>query len=74
MVGRTVEARPVTVERNSRGGGLIALTGGELVITTNATIVGPGPEILAVSGNNASRMINGGFRAQWMIDIYLLRI
>jgi hypothetical protein len=28
----------------------------ELVITTNVTIMGPGPDLLAVSGNNASRV------------------
>jgi hypothetical protein len=42
--------------------GTITLTGGELVITTNVTIVGPGADVLTVSGNNASRVfhINNG--------------
>jgi hypothetical protein len=38
--------------------GTIALTGGELVITTNVTIVGPGADMLTVSGNNASRVFH----------------
>src|SRR5688572_11353325 len=38
--------------------GTITLTSGELVISTNATILGPGPQVLTVSGNNASRVFN----------------
>jgi hypothetical protein len=34
----------------------IVLTSGELVITKPLTIAGPGPELLAVSGNDASRV------------------
>src|SRR5262249_40370745 len=30
----------------------------ELVISTNVTIVGPGPEVLTISGNNATRVFN----------------
>ena len=36
--------------------GTITLTNGELVITNNLTIKGPGATILTVSGNNASRV------------------
>jgi hypothetical protein len=36
--------------------GTITLTSGELLIRTNVTIVGPGADALAVSGNNASRV------------------
>src|SRR5262245_58301086 len=36
--------------------GTITLTNGELVITTNVTIVGPGADVLTISGNNASRI------------------
>ncbi len=34
----------------------ITLTSGELPITTNVNIVGPGPNLLTVSGNNSSRI------------------
>jgi hypothetical protein len=42
--------------------GNITLTGGQLVISTNVTILGPGAGILTVNGNSASRilLINGG--------------
>ncbi len=42
--------------------GTITLTGGELVITNDLTITGPGVTNLTVSGNNASRvfLINSG--------------
>src|SRR5438132_12706436 len=36
--------------------GTIALTSGELPITNNLTIIGPGATILAISGNHASRV------------------
>jgi len=36
--------------------GTILLTGGELRITANVTIIGPGADILTISGNNASRV------------------
>src|SRR5688572_32044713 len=36
----------------------IVLTSGELVITTNVTIVGPGPDVLTISGNSANRVFN----------------
>ena len=39
-------------------GGTIMLTTGELLITNNLTITGPGATNLAVSGNNASRVFN----------------
>jgi len=38
--------------------GTITLTSGALIISTNATIVGPGPHLLTISGNNASRVFN----------------
>src|ERR1035438_9188762 len=38
--------------------GTITLTNGELLITTNMNIVGPGAIVLAVSGNFASRVFN----------------
>ena len=36
--------------------GTITLTSGELLISTNVTIIGPGADVLTVSGNNASRV------------------
>lgn len=46
--------------------GTITLTGGALTIDKNLTIVGPGLQILTVSGNNASQifLINGGVTAR----------
>src|SRR5262245_33598749 len=38
--------------------GTITLTTGELAIGTNLTIIGPGPDVLTISGNNASRVFN----------------
>ncbi|HVM48010.1 MAG TPA: choice-of-anchor Q domain-containing protein [Candidatus Acidoferrum sp.] len=38
--------------------GTITLTTGELLISNNVTILGPGPNVLAVSGNAASRVFN----------------
>jgi hypothetical protein len=38
--------------------GTITLTSGELKVTNDLTITGPGPTNLAVSGNNASRVFN----------------
>src|SRR5437868_3986460 len=38
--------------------GLIVLTNGELMITRNLTITGPGPKQLTISGNNQSRVFN----------------
>ncbi len=45
--------------------GTIMLTSGELSITDNVTIIGPGAPFLTISGNNASRVfnINAGFTA-----------
>lgn len=45
--------------------GTITLTSGELSITDNVTIIGPGAPLLTISGNNASRVfyINAGFTA-----------
>ncbi len=40
------------------GGGTITLTSGELLITDDLTIDGLGKDLLAVSGNNASRVFN----------------
>lgn len=42
----------------SLNGQTITLTSGELVIDRNLTITGPGANLLAVSGNNASRVFN----------------
>ena len=39
--------------------GTITLTGGELFINKNLTILGPGAKVLAVSGNAASRVCRG---------------
>ncbi len=36
--------------------GQITLTNGQILITKNVTIAGPGPETLAISGNNHSRV------------------
>jgi hypothetical protein len=44
----------------SLNGQTITLTSGELVIDRNLTITGPGANLLAVSGNNASRVFNIG--------------
>lgn len=44
----------------SLNGQTITLTSGELVINRNLTITGPGANLLAVSGNNASRVFNIG--------------
>src|SRR5258706_4444683 len=38
--------------------GTIVLTNGELAISTNLTITGPGAKALAISGNNSSRVFN----------------
>src|SRR5437870_1321664 len=38
--------------------GTITLTSGELAIGGNLTIIGPGAKVLAVSGNNASRVFD----------------
>ncbi len=38
--------------------GAILLTQGELLVGQNVTIQGPGANVLAVSGNNASRVFN----------------
>src|SRR4030095_11520353 len=38
----------------------ITLTTGELLITKNVTIVGPGPGQMAISGNHASRILHIG--------------
>jgi hypothetical protein len=36
----------------------ITLTGGEIVIAKNIYMVGPGANVLSISGNNASRVFN----------------
>jgi|GEM_PF-862947 len=38
--------------------GTITLTSGELLITNNISVLGPGPATLAISGNGASRVFN----------------
>jgi hypothetical protein len=38
--------------------GTITLTSGELLINKNLTINGPGASVLAISGNNSSRIFN----------------
>jgi hypothetical protein len=38
--------------------GTITLASGELIISNNVTITGPGPNVLTVSGNNASRVFH----------------
>src|SRR5689334_2641873 len=38
--------------------GTIVLTSGELDVSTNLTITGPGAKILTISGNNSSRVFN----------------
>src|SRR5436190_2923443 len=40
--------------------GTITLTTGEIVVNKNLTITGPGSSVLAVSGNNASRILSIG--------------
>jgi hypothetical protein len=40
--------------------GVITLTSGELAVNQNLTISGPGASVLAVSGNDASRIFNVG--------------
>ncbi|PWU18269.1 MAG: hypothetical protein C5B50_09575 [Verrucomicrobia bacterium] len=48
--GDTIDASGVT--------GAILLTSGELLVSNNVTILGPGPANLAVNGNGASRAFN----------------
>ena len=48
--GATIDATRVS--------GTVLLTGGELLITKNINILGPGPGILAVNGNAASRVFH----------------
>jgi len=64
--------RQAIVSANSSGGGnvmfsnvtgTITLTSGELLITANVTIVGPGSSVLAISGNLANRIFNVGSSA-----------
>lgn len=61
--------RQAVIDNNGLGGGnvisfsntvtgTITLTSGELVISTNVIIRGPGPSVLNVSGNNSSRIFN----------------
>ena len=38
--------------------GTITLTSGELLISNDVTILGPGPNLLAVSGHNTQRVFN----------------
>jgi fibronectin-binding autotransporter adhesin len=46
-----------TIDFASGVTGAIILTNGQLVISKNVTLVGPGARVLAVSGNNAGRVI-----------------
>jgi hypothetical protein len=48
--GDTIDASSVT--------GTITLTSGELLITKSATVFGPGPQFLRISGNGASRVFH----------------
>jgi hypothetical protein len=48
--GDTIDATGVS--------GTILLTSGELFVNNNVTILGPGPKVLAVSGNAASRVFH----------------
>jgi len=43
--------------------GIITLTSGQLLINKNLTITGPGPDVLTISGNNASRVFYIGVGA-----------
>jgi len=45
-----------TITFSSNVTGTITLTGGKLLIDVNMRIIGPGPAILAISGNSASRI------------------
>jgi hypothetical protein len=47
-----------TVDFDPSLSGTIALTSGELAITRDLTIAGPGPDVLTVSGSNASRVFH----------------
>jgi hypothetical protein len=47
-----------TVDFQSGLTGTITLTSGELAISKNLAITGPGAEIITVSGNHASRVFN----------------
>src|SRR6187431_3293219 len=38
--------------------GTITLSGGELLVTRDVNIVGPGDKVLTISGNNASRVFH----------------
>ena len=50
-----------TITFQSGLSGTILLTGGELAITGNLTVNGPGANILAISANHTSRIINTTF-------------
>lgn len=61
--------RQAVIDNNARGGGntivfsnsvtgTITLTSGQLLVTRNVTILGPGPGILAVNGNASSRVFH----------------
>jgi hypothetical protein len=52
--------------------GTLVLTSGELVISKNLTITGPGADRLAISGNNSSRVFNIG--AGYTVEISGLTI
>src|SRR2546421_2596465 len=45
--------------------GTIALTTGELVVTEELSILGPGAGVIAISGNNASRIFHIGAGAKF---------
>lgn len=72
VVANTTDSGPGSLRQailnaNACGGGLITfsnltgtitLTSGELLVSDNITIVGPGPALLAVDGNATSRVIH----------------
>jgi CSLREA domain-containing protein len=49
-----------TIAFASAVSGTITLINGELPITTNITLTGPGADLLTISGNNTSRIFNVG--------------
>src|SRR5262249_60735714 len=61
-----------TVDFQAGLSGTITLTTGELAITKNLTIAGPGADVITVSGNTASRVFDIG--ATFTVDISGLTI
>jgi hypothetical protein len=52
--GDTIDASSIT--------GTILLTNGELLVTNSVNIIGPGPDLLAINGNQRSRVFHIGSR------------